>query len=80
MSHPVWPYRRMPYNCIYLTTTSIPDRVHLENPDPLDPLGKRVLLVFVETMDPLEDKEREDQQDHLAAQETKETLEKTDPR
>lgn len=70
----------MPYNCIYLTTTSIPDRVHWENPDPLDLLGKRVLLVFVETMDPLEDKEREDQQDHPAAQETKETLEKMDPR
>lgn len=70
----------MPYNCIYLTTTSIPDRVHWENPDPLDLLGKRVLLVFVETTDPLEDKEREDQQDHPAAQETKETLEKMDPR
>lgn len=54
--------------------------VHWENPDPLDLLGKRVLLVFVETTDPLEDKEREDQQDHPAAQETKETLEKTDPR
>lgn len=54
--------------------------VHLENLDPLDLLGKRVLLVSVETMDPPEDKESEDQRDHLAAQETKGTLEKTDPR
>lgn len=42
--------------------------------------GKRVLLVFVETMDPLENKESGDQQDHPAAQETKETLERTDQR
>lgn len=52
----------------------------MEKPDPLDLLVKRVLVGFVETMDPLEDKESEDQQDHLAAQETKGTLEKTDPR
>lgn len=54
--------------------------VQLENLDPLDLLGKRVLLVFAEIMDLLEDKENEDQQDHPAAQETKGTLEKTDPR
>lgn len=54
--------------------------VQLENPDRLDLLGKRVLLVFVETTEPLEDKESVDQQDHPAAQETKGTLEKMDPR
>lgn len=59
---------------------SAPARVQLENPDPLDLQGKRVLVVSVETMDPLENKESEDQQDHLAAQETKGTLEKMDPR
>lgn len=61
-------------------TISIPARVHLENLDPSDLLGKRVLVVFVETMDPLVDKEREDQQDQQAAQETKGTLERMDPR
>lgn len=65
---------------IHHMTTSILARVHLENLDPLDLLGKRVLLVSVETMGPPEDKESEDQRDHLAAQETKGTLEKTDPR
>lgn len=54
--------------------------VQLEKPDPLDLQGKRVLVVFVETMDPLEDKESEDRQDRPAAQETKGTLEKMDPR
>lgn len=54
--------------------------VQLENQDLLDLLEKRVLAVFVETTEPLEDKESEDQQDHLAALETKGTLEKTDPR
>lgn len=54
--------------------------VQLENQDPSDLLEKRVLAVFVETTEPLEDKESEDQQDHLAARETKGTLEKTDPR
>lgn len=48
-------------------TTSIFTRVHLENLDPLDLQEKRVLLVSVETMEPPEDKESEDQQDHLAA-------------
>lgn len=41
--------------------------VHLENPDPLDLQEKRVLLVCVETTDPPEDKESEDQQGHPAA-------------
>lgn len=52
----------------------------MENPALLALLGKRVLVVFVETMDPLENKESEDQQDLPAAQETKGTLERTDPR
>lgn len=52
----------------------------MERPDPLVPLGKRVLLAFVERMDPLEDKEKEAPQDQPGAQETKETLGKTDPR
>lgn len=66
--------------CLHLMAASIPPRVQSEKPDPLDLQGKRVLLVFVETMDPLEDKESEDRLDHPAAQETKGTLEKTDPR
>jgi len=61
-------------------TASNPARVHLEKPDLLDLQGKRVLLVCVETTDPPEDKESVDQRDHPAASETKETLEKTDPR
>lgn len=40
---------------------------------------KRVLVVFVETMEHLENKEREDHQDQLVAQETRETLVKMDP-
>lgn len=54
--------------------------VHLANQDPSDLLGKRVLVVFVEITDPLEDKGSEDQLDHREAPETKGTLEKTDPR
>lgn len=54
--------------------------VQLEKPDPLVLQEKRDLMVFVETMDPLEDKESEVRLDHLAAQETKETLGRTDPR
>lgn len=54
--------------------------VRLANPDPLDLPGKRVLVVFEETMDPLEDKGSEERLDHQEARETKETLEKTDPR
>lgn len=69
-------------NCSHLSHERYPfhGRVQLENPDRLDLLGKRVLLVFVETTEPLEDKESVDQQDHPAAQETKGTLEKMDPR
>lgn len=63
-----------------LMNITIPARVQLENLDPLEPLGKRVLEVSVETMGPQEDKESEDQLDHQGAQETKGTLERTDPR
>lgn len=59
-------------------TTSV--RVHSENLDHLDLQGKRDLLAFAETMDHLEDRESEAHQDHLAAQETKETLERMDLR
>lgn len=55
-------------------------RVHLEKPGLLDPQEKRGLVVFVETMDLRVNKENGDQQDHLAARETKGTLERTDPR
>lgn len=54
--------------------------VLLANPDPLDLPGKRVLVVFEEITDPLEDKGSEEQLDHREARETKGTLEKTDPR
>lgn len=59
---------------------SPPYRVQSAKPGPLELQAKRVLVVFVETTDPLENRESEDQQDHLAAQETKETLAKTDQR
>lgn len=65
---------------IRLTAAYLPDRVPLENPGPLELQEKRVLVVFVETTDPLENKESADRQDHPAAQETKETLEKTGQR
>lgn len=61
-------------------TVTTPVRVHSENLDPLDLQGKRDLLAFVETMDLLEDRESEAHRDHLAAQETKETLERMDLR
>ena len=71
----------MLHNCVHLPhDASIPARVQLESPDPLDLLEKRALAVFAETTDPLENKESEAQQDHPEAPETKETLEKTDPR
>lgn len=54
--------------------------VQLVNQDPWDLLERRVLVVFVETMAPLEDKESVEQQDHQGVQETKETLERTGPR
>lgn len=54
--------------------------VPLERPDPLVPLGRRVLLAFVERTDPLEDKEKEAPQDQPEVQETRETLGRTDPR
>lgn len=55
-------------------------RVHLEKPGLWDLQEKRGLVVFVETMDLLVNKESGDQQDHLAARETKGTLGRTDPR
>lgn len=55
-------------------------RVLLEKLGPLDHQEKRVLLVFVEIMDLLEDKASEDLQDHRVAQETKEMVEKMAPR
>lgn len=74
----VWNMQR---NSIFTTAhicfmAAVPSRVLLENQDPLDLQGKRVLVVFVETMEPLENKGSEGQQGHLAAQETKGTLEK----
>lgn len=54
--------------------------VQLENPDPWDLQEKKVLTAFVEITDLLEDKESVDLRDHRAAQETKETLERTAPR
>lgn len=54
-------------------------RVHLEKPGLLDLQEKRGPVVFVETMDLLVNKESGDQQDHLAARETKGILERTDP-
>lgn len=64
---------------ICLITASALARVQLGSPDPLDFQAKRVLVVFEETLDRLENKESEDQGAHPAAQETKGTLEKTDP-
>lgn len=52
----------------------------MEKPGLLDLQEKRGLVVFVETMDLLVNKESGDQQDRLAARETKGTLERTDPR
>lgn len=52
----------------------------MEKPGLLDLQEKRDLGVFVETMDLLVNKESGDQQDHLAARETRVTLERTDPR
>lgn len=40
---------------------------------------KRVLVVFVETMEHLENRESEDHPDHLVVQETRGTLGKMDP-
>lgn len=40
---------------------------------------KKVLVVFVGTMEHLENKESEDHTDHLVAQETRGTLGKMDP-
>lgn len=59
---------------------TLPTRVQLESPDLLDFQGKRDPLVFVETMDPPEDRESEVHQVRPAAQETKGTLEKMGPR
>lgn len=54
--------------------------VQLENPDPLDHQGRRVLLAYAETTEPLGNKGSEEQQDHRAVQETRATLGKTGPR
>lgn len=54
--------------------------VQLEKLDHWDPQEKKDLEDFVEIMEPLEDKASVDLQDHQAARETKETLERTDPR
>lgn len=64
---------------ICLIIASAPARVQLASLDPLDFQAKRVLVVFEETLDHPENKASGDQQAHPAAQETKETLEKTDP-
>lgn len=48
--------------------------------DPSDLQERRVLVVFVGTMDLLGNKGSGAQQDHQAAQETKATLERTAPR
>lgn len=55
-------------------------RVLLVSPDHLVSQEKRVPVVSVEIMGPLEEKEKEDQLDRLEAQETKGTEERMDPR
>lgn len=64
---------------MHLTKVFISTRDQLESLGLLALQEKKVLVVFVGTMDHLENKESEDPLGHLVAQETRGTLGKMDP-